>query len=124
MAKRSSFIKASCLLLLIAIAIGVGNTSADVTEQPRLDQNYPNPFSQATEIVFSIPSSGHVTLRVYNMLGKELEEVLDEKMDRGEYRRRFDGTRLPTGQYSYTMTYKADDGSPLVKLTKRMFLVR
>lgn len=66
-----------------------------------LSQNYPNPFNPATEIEFTIPSDHHVTLKVYNMMGQEIETLVDEQLPQGRYKKTFDASRLSSGTYFY-----------------------
>jgi hypothetical protein len=93
-----------------------------VDEFVRLDQNYPNPFNGPTEITYSIPQPGRVTLRVFNMLGKEVVTMVDEDQGRNEYRVRFDGNGLPSGQYTYTLAYTASN--IVSKVSRKMYLVK
>ncbi len=64
-----------------------------------LKQNYPNPFNPSTNISFSIPEPGLVTLRVYSILGAEVAELLDELKEAGNYEINFSAANLPTGIY-------------------------
>ena len=73
-----------------------------------LNQNYPNPFNPSTIIKYSIPSvisterrNLNVTLRVYDVLGKEVAVLVNEEKPVGEYEVEFDGTRLSSGVYFY-----------------------
>jgi hypothetical protein len=94
-------------------------------DQPvTLDQNYPNPFNGTTDITYSIPYDGHVLLRVYNMLGKEVQELVnqDQQASSKSYHIRFDGNDLPSGQYTYTLVYVSQGAS--AKLTRKMYLVK
>lgn len=109
------------MLLLLLLSVG---SEAQEIESAKLYQNYPNPFSQATEIKYFVPSPGQVRLVVQNMLGSELDELVNERRDAGETRVRFEGTNLPSGQYSYTLTFSSDDGKTQSKLTRKMYLVR
>ena len=69
-----------------------------------LNQNYPNPFNPATRIGFSIPESGHVTLKVYNLVGREVEILMNEFKNAGVYEVIFDAAELPTGVYMYSIS--------------------
>ncbi len=82
----------------------------DVTSAPDVDdliasyslsQNYPNPFNPETNIRFTIPHSERVTLTVYDMLGREVEVLVDESMYAGQHTIRFDASHLPSGVYIY-----------------------
>jgi hypothetical protein len=68
----------------------------------RLEQNYPNPFNPTTLIGFRLPVSSFVTLKVYNILGEELMELVhNELMDEGDQEVEFDGANLASGVYFY-----------------------
>ncbi len=68
-----------------------------------LKQNYPNPFNPATTILFSIPEQTHVSLRVYDLLGREVEVLIDEAVSPGEYRATFNGAKYSSGVYLYRL---------------------
>ncbi len=69
-----------------------------------LSQNYPNPFNPATVIRYNIPSSGHVTLKVLNLLGEEVVSLVNDVRAAGKYEARFDGRLLPSGVYFYRIS--------------------
>ncbi len=73
-----------------------------------LSQNYPNPFNPTTKIKYTIPYIGtthslSVRINVYNMLGKEIATLVNEKESPGEYEVEFDGSSLPSGIYYYRL---------------------
>lgn len=68
-----------------------------------VSQNYPNPFNPSTKIQFSIPKEGIVRLKVYNMLGQEVETLLDSFVPAGSYSAEFDASGLNSGIYFYTI---------------------
>jgi hypothetical protein len=69
-----------------------------------LEQNYPNPFNPKTVINFSIPVSGNVDLKVYNVLGKEVKVLTDRFYNTGRHQVEFDGSELSSGVYLYTIS--------------------
>ncbi len=69
-----------------------------------LYQNYPNPFNPETTISFEIPVSGPVTLKVFDVLGKEVAIVLDEVKEAGVHEVTFDASHLASGTYLYRLT--------------------
>ena len=67
----------------------------------KLSQNYPNPFNPTTTINYSILKRSIVTLKIYDILGRELAALINEEKDPGNYKINFDGTLLPSGIYLY-----------------------
>jgi hypothetical protein len=125
MSARSKWLKAGVILLLIALSASVAfRIWAQESDGAKLYQNYPNPFSEVTVIKYYVPASGQVKLTVQNMLGSELAEIESGKREKGEYSVRFEGSNYPSGQYTYTMTYRSDENEAQTKLTKKMYLVR
>ena len=72
-------------------------TSIDFT----LDQNYPNPFNPSTKILYSIKEEGLVTLKIYDILGKEIATLVNENKPAGNYEAEFNASQLPSGLYIY-----------------------
>lgn len=83
-----------------------------------LSQNYPNPFNPSTTINFSIPKDQAVTLKVYDMLGREVSQLVSGVQKAGSYSVVFDGSKLSSGVYYYEI--RAEN---FVE-TKRMVLVK
>ena len=77
-------------------------------------QNFPNPFNPTTTIQYSIPKAEHVTLKVYDELGKEVTTLVNENKEAGQYRVNFNGSNLASGIYFYRMT--AGDFTEVKKL--------
>jgi hypothetical protein len=68
-----------------------------------LEQNYPNPFNPATTIKYSIPETGDVELKVYDIIGNEVVTLVNETMSPGSYEIRFDASKLASGVYIYSL---------------------
>jgi len=72
-----------------------------VPAQFALSQNYPNPFNPLTTLSFTLPHQHHTTLKVYDMLGREVASVVDNVLDAGMHRYSFNGSNLASGVYLY-----------------------
>ncbi len=68
-----------------------------------LMQNYPNPFNPSTVITYQIPSVGKVTLKIYDVLGREVATLVNGVKNPGSYEVKFDAGNLPSGAYFYTL---------------------
>jgi hypothetical protein len=68
-----------------------------------LSQNYPNPFNPSTMINYQIPMNSEVSLKIYDILGKEVSTLVNEKKDAGFYEIKFDGSQFASGVYIYRM---------------------
>jgi choice-of-anchor B domain-containing protein len=100
-------------------SVGISNNNG-LAEGFELKQNYPNPFNPSTEITFSIPKNSEVTLKVYDVNGKEVADLINKNYERGTHSITFDAAKfeLSSGIYFYTLT--AGD----LKETKKMLLVK
>ena len=79
-----------------------------------LSQNYPNPFNPTTQISYQVPTNGFVTLKVYDVLGNAVQTLVDGYQQIGKYNITFDGSKLASGVYFYTI--KVNDFSATKKL--------
>lgn len=98
-----------------------GNVQPDpnvVVEDYTLSQNYPNPFNPTTEIKFSILESGFVTLKVYDILGKEVAILVEGNLASGGYTATFDASDLSSGTYVYMLSVNGN------RITKKMVLLK
>lgn len=106
---------------------------ANTPAGPQLMQNYPNPFSSITTIMYRVagvkpesatadPGSGHVHLAVYDVLGREVMTVVDAAIAPGEYRTQFYGSRLAGGVYFYRL--RLNTAGECVVQTKKMMLAK
>ena len=99
----------------------VSGTSAEDAELPTevsLSQNYPNPFNPQTTIDYALPQAGDVSLVVYDMLGREVDVLLDGPQAAGRHTVRFGANHLPNGTYVYRLV--AADKT----ITRTMVLVK
>ncbi|MCX6156758.1 MAG: Omp28-related outer membrane protein [Ignavibacteriae bacterium] len=96
---------------------GVGNQNERVGSYT-LSQNYPNPFNPTTNIRFSIPKNSQTSLKIYDVIGNEVNTYFEEFLNAGTYSVQFDGGNLSSGIYYYKLT------SGDFTETKRMMLVK
>lgn len=82
----------------------VKDKSSDQPITYNLNQNYPNPFNPTTKISYSIPRAGLVTLRIYNILGQEVQTLVNQYQNPGDYKINFNASSLPSGIYLYRLT--------------------
>ena len=98
--------------------VGITQTGSETPENYSVSQNYPNPFNPSTKINFALPKQGLVTIKVYDMLGKEIETLVNEVKSAGKYTVDFNGSKLSSGVYFYRI--QANDFIDV----KRMMLVK
>lgn len=94
------------------------NSRVELPRKFSLKQNYPNPFNPTTNIRFEVPVSGFVTLKVYDVMGRKIALLVNEKKSPGTYEVLFDCSKLPSGIYFYRL-----EAEGFVE-TKKMILLR
>jgi formylglycine-generating enzyme required for sulfatase activity len=98
-----------------------------LTGMPRafsLDQNYPNPFNPTTIIRYSFPNRSHVTLAVFNTLGQQVAIMQNGEQDAGFHEVQFNGSRLASGVYFYSIVVNSTDGKQNFRETKKMLILK
>jgi len=86
-------------------------------------QNYPNPFNPSTTISFTIPERSYVTLKVYDMLGREVANLVNEELEPGSFEKTFEANNLASGVYIYKIT-AMKDGKILFNESKQMLMIK
>ncbi len=90
----------------------------DTPVEFQLEQNYPNPFNPSTEIAFSLPKSGKVSLKVFNLLGQTVNTLVEGNLNQGTHNITFDASGLSSGVYFYQLEF---DGAVL---SRKMLLMK
>jgi len=98
--------------------IGIQNISTETPSKYSLLQNYPNPFNPITNVKFSIVNAGQVKLIVYDVQGREVQTLVNERLQPGTYEAAFDGSMQNSGVYFYKLV---TDG---FSETKKMLLIK
>ena len=98
--------------------VGVESIENLVSSDYQLEQNYPNPFNPTTKIRYNIPEYSSVTLKVFNLLGEEIETLVNSEQSAGVYEAAFDASNLSSGIYFYSLQTREH------KFTRKMMLIR
>ena len=107
-----------------AIFMKKENTVTDVEinnelpEEFALSQNFPNPFNPSTTIKFSIPVQGSYKLKIYNIIGEQVAQLINGKLDPGHHEVHFNARNLASGVYLYNLVGKN------VNITRKMILMK
>lgn len=96
------------------VPVGVINQNGSIPTSFALYQNFPNPFNPATYIQYDIPKEAFVTMRIYDISGREVRSLVNETKQAGTYQILFDASALTSGVYFYTI--KAGDFSQTMKM--------
>jgi hypothetical protein len=96
----------------------VGSSIGDAVRMFSLNQNYPNPFNPSTTIRYGLPSRSHVILTVFNTLGQQVAQLVNEELELGYHEVQFNAANLSSGIYFYRL----QSGSFVE--TKRLILLR
>ena len=97
---------------------GISVVNSGIPSGYALQQNFPNPFNPSTEIEFKVAKAGMTTLKVYDIVGREVATLVNGNMNPGTFRAKLDATNLATGTYIYTFT------SGDARITKKMMLLK
>ncbi|MCX7877936.1 MAG: T9SS type A sorting domain-containing protein, partial [Ignavibacteria bacterium] len=106
------------LTLKYSQPIGIEPISNEIPESFKLYQNYPNPFNPETRIKFQIPEQGYVRISVFDLLGREVEKLVNDKLTPGTYEINWNAENLPGGVYF--CRFDADGYSE----TKKMVVIK
>ena len=104
-----------------ASSTGINDSQSDASGIPnqfKLDQNYPNPFNPSTTISFSLPVANRVSLKIYDLHGKQVASLLNGRLNAGAHSVQWQADNLPSGIYYYTLK------SGSYSETRRMVLLK
>ncbi len=89
--------------LYLSTSTGVGNEPSGVPKSFDLKQNYPNPFNPVTKIQYEVPKASYVSIKIYDILGREVASLVNGDIEAGYYVYDFDASALSSGVYIYKM---------------------
>ena len=102
----------------VFIVTGVRDERVGIPEAFQLSQNFPNPFNPTTTIRYALPKAGNVLLTIYNLRGEEVLKLINGEQPAGYHEISWDGSRLSSGIYFYSL--RAGD----FVQTKKMVLLK
>jgi hypothetical protein len=109
----------------VMVTVSVNGQNTETPREFSLKQNYPNPFNPSTVINYSVPKSAFVTIKIYDLTGREVKTLVSSQHQTGNYTESFVASGMASGIYYYTMT--ADDPSADGQIyieTRKMILVK
>jgi len=96
----------------------ISSVETELPTEYSLSQNYPNPFNPSTTIEFALKAAGHTTVKIYDMLGREVATLVDKEMTAGRYKIQYSDLTLSSNVYFYTIR------SGSFKATRKMILLK
>ena len=104
--------------------VKINYTSNIIPSDFQLFQNYPNPFNPKTVIKYKLAAGSFASLKVFDLLGKEVAVLVNEKQNAGSYSVEWDASSLPSGAYIYKMSITSDNGKEVFTDRKKLVLVK
>ena len=111
---------------LIGNSVSVSSSNIALPSDYFLGQNYPNPFNPSTNLEFGLPEPGFVSLKVYDILGKEVSSLVNQTISAGVYKTGFDGRGFTSGMYFYRLVVSPENPGSAYEFTntKSMMIVK
>ena len=112
--------------LPVQITTRVAQKENSIPIEFSLDQNYPNPFNPTTTIQFTLPEASLVTLKLFDILGREVVTLVDKEMTTGSHKVLFDAKNFASGVYFYRIQAKSEDSGSRQALmrSKKLILLK
>ena len=104
--------------------VSVENTNGALPDNYSLSQNYPNPFNPSTKIKFQLPATSKVSLKVFNILGEFVSELVNQTLETGSYEYQFNPKGLTSGVYFYKLEVQEVNGNNHFVDVKKMILMK
>jgi hypothetical protein len=104
--------------------VGIKQVPNYIPEKFTLNQNYPNPFNPTTSIPFELKEASHVSLRVYDIRGRLIKEIVNGNWSASKYVGEFNGKDVSSGIYFYRIEITGDNTNEMFTETKRMILLK
>lgn len=117
-----AFIEAEVWETITGSGVSIETNGLEIPTSFEIKNNYPNPFNPATNIEFSIPVSSSITIRVYDITGREVSLLADGRYAAGNYNVTWDASQFATGMYVYRITARGEDNSFFTRSMKMMLI--
>jgi hypothetical protein len=104
------------------VSVKEKNNNTNIPKQVTLFQNYPNPFNPSTMINYQLPMISYVTLKIYDILGREVKSLINGLQQAGTHSINFNGSKMASGVYFYRLQINNNKG--FYAETKKMLLIR
>lgn len=104
------------------LPVGIISSASNVPQNFALEQNYPNPFNPVTNINYSLPIESKVSIKIFDVTGKEIKEIVNDLQMAGNYSVQFNAADLSSGTYFYKITAESDRNN--FESTKKMILIK
>lgn len=111
------------LITFLRSVIGIEPISTNIPDVFFINPNFPNPFNPETKIKFGLPVSSYVKLSVFDMLGREVDVLINSKLEAGEYLADWNARKFASGIYIYRIEALDNKGNKFVE-TRKMVLVK
>ena len=113
-------------IITVTATTGIELNTNSYPTQFELGQNYPNPFNPTTSISFSIPVPSYVILKIYNLLGTEVQTLTQRLYNPGNYTASWDGSNVSSGVYFYQLVGRSTEENPsrVFTATRRLVLLK
>ncbi len=110
--------------LLVSVGVtGIERVDNVIPGEFALEQNYPNPFNPSTTFTFQLAEYSTVSLRVFDLIGKEVASIVDEDLAAGRYQADWDASALSSGIYFYRLEATGSNGANFLQ-TRKLILSR
>ena len=109
----------------VNVVVGIEeDQDSNIPEYFDLNQNYPNPFNPTTTIDFSLASSGHTLISLYDIRGGKVRDLVNSSLEVGHYSYSINAGDLPSGMYFYRMMVQDNQGHSLFSSTRKRVLMK
>ena len=112
------------MVSLTNITISVKEITVELPTKYSLSQNYPNPFNSSSKFKFQNSKLGDVKIVVYDIMGREVQTLVNETLKPGTYEATFDGSALNSGVYFYKLSVADPTGRNGFTETKKMLMIK